>query len=343
MSTLDAALRYAGHGWPVFPCAPGAKVPAIAGGHGVHDATTDAREITRWWSDRPDRNVAIATGAPGHDVLDVDVHGGGASGYPALERLRAAGLLPPAMTSIRTPSGGLHLYFAGTDQGNSSVPGQHIDFRSGGGYVVAPPSRLAAGRYVVLEHHAVSVPFDWRAARALLAIEDAAQFENVERRCACELALPGRVRGAVGARESQLRPVLGRLPRHRGWTPGRQRDRGARRRCGSVGVARRQDRGPADDRIGTAGRRVVSDVQRGVLAANFAGLSVDELFISRPSNAHGCSARTTLADVCNASGFEPLYRDPLDARIASVATQLTVLDPCGPDVTTVRAMGRMPY
>jgi bifunctional DNA primase/polymerase-like protein len=148
MTILDAALRYAAHGWPVFPCAPGAKIPAIAGGHGVHDATTDARQITRWWSDLPDRNDA--------------------AGFPALERLRAAGLVPPAMASIRTPSGGLHLYFGGTDQGNSSVPGQHIDFRSRGGYVVAPPSWLAAGRYVVLEHHAVSVPFDWRAARALL-------------------------------------------------------------------------------------------------------------------------------------------------------------------------------
>jgi hypothetical protein len=36
---LRQALAYARHGWPVFPCAPGAKIPATR--HGFRDATTD--------------------------------------------------------------------------------------------------------------------------------------------------------------------------------------------------------------------------------------------------------------------------------------------------------------
>ena len=41
----DAAVRYARAGWPVFPCKPDAKEPATK--HGVLDAETDARTVTR--------------------------------------------------------------------------------------------------------------------------------------------------------------------------------------------------------------------------------------------------------------------------------------------------------
>ncbi len=83
---LRAALAYATAGWRVFPCIPGEKVPATS--HGVKDATTDPAQIRAWWARNPDRNVAIATGAPGPDVLDVDRHGD-ASGFPALRQLQS--------------------------------------------------------------------------------------------------------------------------------------------------------------------------------------------------------------------------------------------------------------
>ena len=87
---LRAALGYATAGWRVFPCIPGEKVPATS--HGVKDATSDLRQIRAWWARNPDRNVAIATGAPGPDVLDIDRHGD-TSGFPALRQLKAAGIL----------------------------------------------------------------------------------------------------------------------------------------------------------------------------------------------------------------------------------------------------------
>ena len=57
---FTAALDYAAHGLPVFPCVPRGKTPAIA--RGFHSATTNPATIRRFWTD-PDRNVAIPTGA----------------------------------------------------------------------------------------------------------------------------------------------------------------------------------------------------------------------------------------------------------------------------------------
>ena len=83
---LRQALAYAARGWPVFPCQAGQKIPATA--HGYLDATTDRAQITRWFARHPDWNLAIATGAPGPDVLDVDEHGPAGNGYAAFARLR---------------------------------------------------------------------------------------------------------------------------------------------------------------------------------------------------------------------------------------------------------------
>jgi Bifunctional DNA primase/polymerase, N-terminal len=141
----EAALRYAAAGWPVFPCWPGRKEPhGILVPHGLKNATTDPAGIRRWWTACPDANVAIATGEPGPDVLDVDMKPGG-SGFAAFGQLRCAGLLSGACAIVRTPSGGMHVYYQGTGQGNGRLPRHFLDFRSHGGYVVAPPSTLGGG------------------------------------------------------------------------------------------------------------------------------------------------------------------------------------------------------
>jgi hypothetical protein len=147
----EAALAYAGVGWPVFPCNPGSKQPATS--HGFYDASTDERQIRDWWRRDPERNVAIATGAPGPDVVDVDVHKDG-SGFASFNRLKRAGLADGYKAVVRTPSGGLHLYYEGTDQHSGRLPEHHLDFRSRGGYIVAPPSQTVAGSYIVVQHSA---------------------------------------------------------------------------------------------------------------------------------------------------------------------------------------------
>ena len=144
---LAAALRYAGANWPVFPCMRGEKVPATR--HGFLDATTDPDKIAWWWRRDPERNVAIATGRPGPDVLDVDVRPDG-NGFAALSRLRDEGLLDGASAYVRTPSGGVHVYFAGSEQGNGRLPAHHLDCRSLGGYIIAPPSQVQGKRYELI-------------------------------------------------------------------------------------------------------------------------------------------------------------------------------------------------
>ena len=143
---LRQALACARRGWPVFPCQPGQKIPATR--HGYKDATTDPDQITGWFTRRPGYNLAIATGTPGPDVLDIDVHGPAGNGYAALGRLHCAGLLEDAYGYVRTPSGGLHIYFTGTTQHCGHLTAHHVDFRSVGGYVLAPPSQVDGHPYL---------------------------------------------------------------------------------------------------------------------------------------------------------------------------------------------------
>jgi len=189
---LGQALAYAQRGWPVFPCRPGAKGPAIPSahpesdplrgectgecgrqGHGFHDATTDPVMIRAWWQRWPSANVGIATGRPGPDVLDVDVTPSG-SGYAAYNRLKAAGLLYGASALVRTRSGGLHAYYAGSAQTCGKLPRHFLDFKATGGYVVAPPSfveaddRGPAGYYVLLGHRPEKGRINWQAVKRLL-------------------------------------------------------------------------------------------------------------------------------------------------------------------------------
>ena len=166
-----AALRYAASGWPVFPCRPDGtpepdwKAPLTA--HGFRDATADQAVVQAWWSRWPDANVALATGEPGPDVLDVDIKPGG-DGFAALRALRDAGVLAGALALVRTRSGGLHVYYRGTSQGCHALPRHHLDFKAAGGYVLAPPSRVGGRPYELLDHRAGTATLDWQRVAAIL-------------------------------------------------------------------------------------------------------------------------------------------------------------------------------
>jgi hypothetical protein len=177
MRRADQALAYAAAGWPVHPTRPDASPCPYAAGkcqckapvtqHGVLDATTDPDVIRSWWRERPDANVAIATGAPGPDVLDVDTRPAG-NGFAALNRIKHAGLLTGASALVRTPSGGLHLYYAGTEQAGGKLGRHFIDFKATGGYVVAPPSRVHGKPYELIQSRPAAGCLDWQAVCQLL-------------------------------------------------------------------------------------------------------------------------------------------------------------------------------
>ncbi|WP_460810490.1 bifunctional DNA primase/polymerase [Microlunatus endophyticus] len=143
LSLPDAAVAYARAGLAVFPCVPGEKRPLTR--HGLSDATFDPARVAGWWRRWPEANIGLATGqSGGFDVLDIDVHPGG-SGFPALRRARQAGLVDGWTVLVRSPSGGVHLYFPvdpDREQRPWALPKQHVDFRGTGGYVIAPPSRI---------------------------------------------------------------------------------------------------------------------------------------------------------------------------------------------------------
>jgi hypothetical protein len=148
------------------PCQVGQKAPATA--HGYRDATTDEHQITAWFSSNPHLNLAIATGAPGPDVLDVDNHGPAGNGYAAFAKLSKAGLVDGAAAYVRTPGGGLHAYFTGSDQRSGHLPAHHLDFRSRGGYVLAPPSRVDGKPYQVVRSVEADGGLDWATVTDLL-------------------------------------------------------------------------------------------------------------------------------------------------------------------------------
>ena len=143
MRVREAALALAGEGIPIFPCVNKGKRPLTQ--TGFHDATSDRQRVRSWWTRWPDANIGIPTGDISRiEVVDVDVTGAG-SGFPSLVRANRAGLIGRELARVRTPSGGLHLYFPSNPylpQKCWQAAAAHIDFRGNGGYVVAPPSVL---------------------------------------------------------------------------------------------------------------------------------------------------------------------------------------------------------
>ncbi len=129
-----AALRYADLGYPVFPCAPGDKVPITP--RGFKDATTDAAQIEAWWKKYPDANIGIPTA--GLLVVDVDGKDNSWPGDPQKAEDLACG--PISLT----PRGGRHHIFRQPMEkawrNTTGKVGPKVDTRADGGYIVVPPS-----------------------------------------------------------------------------------------------------------------------------------------------------------------------------------------------------------
>jgi hypothetical protein len=103
--------------------------------------------------------------------LDVDQHRQAGNGFAAFNRLKRSGLLEGCGTIVATPGGGLHAYFAGSDQASGRLPRQHLDFRSSGGYVVVPPSVVSGRSYRLVRYRPLTVGLDWSAVTRLLEPE----------------------------------------------------------------------------------------------------------------------------------------------------------------------------
>lgn len=138
-------------GFKIFPCSPGTKDPATQ--HGWKDASDDPAQIAEWQRINPDFNWAVACGPSGLFVFDIDP-----AGLDWWAKLLARDpVIKAAVDSafqVRTPKGGLHVYFAGEGPSTASRIAEGIDTRGGitrngamisGGYVVLPGSATKAG------------------------------------------------------------------------------------------------------------------------------------------------------------------------------------------------------
>ncbi|MEU6917963.1 bifunctional DNA primase/polymerase [Streptomyces olindensis] len=184
---MRAALTAAERGWRVFPLLPGTKRPALhgepacprtgpcAGGHRKWEerATTDPARIQAAWSRAP-FNVGIATGPSGLLVADLDVPNDksstdapcGATTFGAL--CERTGQAVPRTRTVRTASGGQHLYFTAPAavrlHNTAGTLAPLVDTRAWGGYVVAAGSTVGGTRYE-LEGPALLRPLpDWLKA-----------------------------------------------------------------------------------------------------------------------------------------------------------------------------------
>lgn len=164
------ALAYAARGVKIFPlwwitngvcacndkadCGSPGKHPRVT--RGWTEATTDGARILSWWDRWPWANIGLPTGSNRLGVIDVDPGKGGDDTLATLVRwCESRGVDLMATHTVRTGSGGLHLYFRDTlghvKTASKSFGAPGVDTRGRGGYVVAPPSLHASGeRYTVL-------------------------------------------------------------------------------------------------------------------------------------------------------------------------------------------------
>ncbi|MFJ7046912.1 bifunctional DNA primase/polymerase [Streptomyces sp. NPDC101112] len=180
---LTAALDAASRDWRVFPLTPGDKRPAVS--NWETRATTDENRITRAWSVSA-FNVGIATGPSGLVVIDLDkpkhpddtppaawAEQGVTDGADALAVLceRHDQPFPADTYTVRTWSGGTHLYFAAPEgeplrntAGDSARGlGWKVDTRAWGGLVVGAGSTFAGRPYEVTRNAPVAPLPGWLA------------------------------------------------------------------------------------------------------------------------------------------------------------------------------------
>jgi hypothetical protein len=158
-------------------------LPAGRWCHGFHAATLDQRRIQQWWGAHPDFGVGVSCGPAGLVVIDIDAHAAPAPsrdrilpGIPIADHVDLTGLETgfhslavlaalrgkpsPAEDAntlrVRTPSGGLHVWYRAEDNrrwqcstgsGSGRALAWQVDVRAHGGYIIAPGTTTSAGTY----------------------------------------------------------------------------------------------------------------------------------------------------------------------------------------------------
>ena len=136
---LDEALAYAARGWRVHPLIAKDKKPLV--NDWPNQATTDDRQIHKWWQQWPEANLGIATGkGSGFFSIDID----GPEGERSWTQLISEIPEIPEETLEQKTGRGRQLLFqypgGKTPVRNRTNVRPGIDIRGDGGYIVVPPS-----------------------------------------------------------------------------------------------------------------------------------------------------------------------------------------------------------
>jgi hypothetical protein len=182
---LDAALRLARKGIPVFPLKPNTKEPIYKGGFRI--ATTDEAQIKKRWTKHPRANIGIA--APELLVIDVDD-----TEYFAkhLKPKLFGDYVPAEIPVVRTPKGGFHYYLKVEPEwarkwgvGNNIRLWRGTDLKGcGSGFSVGPGSEIDGKQYTMAGTwkefpRMDQIPF--ASEQTLRAIEEVTQAKPAKR------------------------------------------------------------------------------------------------------------------------------------------------------------------
>src|SRR5437870_950382 len=144
---VETALEYLNRGWSIIPIEAGGKLAhkeLLQGSVGDSffwklycEIKPDVETVQRWWTDCPDANIAVVTGAvSGVFVIDMDSEEGSESIFAMIP----AGYGP--IPTVKTERG-LHLYFKwpGVKLSNADHPFGALgwDIRGDDGYAILPP------------------------------------------------------------------------------------------------------------------------------------------------------------------------------------------------------------
>lgn len=170
--------------WPVVDGVCSCPEAGACRSPGKHPLTPNGLKDARadWGDEHAGANWALITGGESDTiVIDLDVKPG-KDGVANFRVIAAEHGGIPRTRTIRTGSGGLHLYFRhpGWHVNNSAGRlARGVDVRGDGGYVMIPPSNHISGSQyvVVLDVPAVDLP-DWLAdaIAALAKTDDARRF-----------------------------------------------------------------------------------------------------------------------------------------------------------------------
>ncbi len=167
------------------------KRPAIRGGRGLLDATTDIAQIAEWWGGQY-RRANIGGRVPeGMVVIDIDPYHGGLDSLAALEKKYEP--LPTTLTDLSgRGDGGAHYFFRRPPgQLTGRRLGVGIDVKTSGGYVVlAPSAHPDTGRRYRRIEAPVAAPPRWLSAFCRLRVKTALAYMGGRPEAGNTLAIP---------------------------------------------------------------------------------------------------------------------------------------------------------